>query len=358
MGVPLHELSTSDVSPDSLGVALDRLIEDLDKNFEHDLFHRSDTSNFVVCLSKRDVTNERRELISLLCRLVAGRIFVILVDEDSSEKLNIDVTAQCHHTTTGEYLCAELIEVVVGRDSLVRIPSLVYANALVGFPVDVIFLGDTIPSLCLDSILPLAERVFFHGAQMSGRTSQLRRLLSHTDQLVDLLWIQLSGWRGELKEVFSSQRLIQILPALSRIHLSFGTRGSYGALSCLYLAGWILDRLHLDVVAVGSRYFECRLPSGGMVELICEHRSDKNADFLALQFGAQDNEYVRISHDRFFETQISLAGITRTTHNEHDSNSVTHCLENYFLVGESVVNYRGAIERALELQSLRSGFQG
>lgn len=358
MNTQNYTLSSTDIAPAQITAEFDSLLERLDQKHTGDIFHRSDTSNFMICVARTDLNSEREELISLICRLVAGRVFVVCIDDESSDLFGVNISAQCHQTSDGEFLCAELVEITAGRKALERVPSIVHAHALVGFPIDVLFLGDRIPSICFEHFLPFAEKVFFHGAQLAGRSTQQRHLLEHTDQLIDLLWVQLAGWRGELKEVFGSQRMVQLLTEVGKIEISFGSRGNYGELSSYYIAGWILDRLQLNVVAVGARGFECQMPCGSSVDLICEHRSDRTLDLVSFQFGVQGDEYVRISSGKYFETQVSLAGITRTTHNEQDALSVTHCLENYFLVGESVVNYRGAIERALELQSLRSGFQG
>ena len=326
-----------------IGRSLDRLFQ----SFGDDaLYARGSNTNLMLLAGaapKEDLIEELVDLFSVShpCR------FFILRPDASLAKIQSEITALCRRVGKSEHLCTEVIRISFSPTAQAAVPGVVLANLMTGTGTELYLADKSVSITDLQNFGALAERIYYDCDCFGERFFQsgmAETLLAHGAALVDLNWIALGAWREQIRLCFERVMLRNANLRLAEIRLECPalSRSAAGAL----LAGWIVDRLGLRV-SKGS---------GSGVRL-----EDRHHHAMELNFKLSPGDQMRMV-EFVFESGLSLklasvpGGIeSHFGGGEYrlfapvESEPRIELLRRYFLIGESVSNYKHSLEAALKI---------
>ena len=335
-------------NPDGIAAALGDAVTSRE---ERSLYRVSSSINMILLASCRDALADLHELIDTLSVLHPGRYFAVYLDE-LLEELKVEVSARCYGLSKQESLCSEVIMVGASRSLFQAVPSVLFAHVLSGSPIELFLCDPCSDPGTLMLFLPLAKRVIFSSSHYFDRPEILHALLGREGGLVDLEWLDLTVWRRQTARAFDRPELAALLPQLTEITVSGRLDWSFEP---WLLAGWLADRLGVRSVApagkngvlleAGSSQIALRLAEqgGGGEKGLFEVK-------LALGAGPQATE-VCFRRGQELETMVTGERSGYYASEPFGEESWAGRLKLYFDVGESTVNFPGALENALAIRA-------
>ncbi len=341
------------VPASGIGKALQRLFpESVDP--EKEGYRISADRNFIVLTTKARLA-EIDHMLEDFAVSIPSRFFVVYEDP-ALKDLQTSVAGRCQIVSRGRHLCCELVRVACPKVGAALLPNVLRANLLTGMQTELLVGEQAVGSELLELVRPIADRLFLNSADVPGGLSTVRRL-NEDLPIVDVQWLFLSGWRDQLKSVFSHDLLVQQLDTLEEISIAAPGSGQ-GPLpaGALLLAGWIGSRLRLTPMSYGTGGFVCQSPAGERVQIRLRYDpkvQNGQVQNLRLDFRrlGPAEAHVELRHGARLETFVE-AGQRYHVSRMLDDETVTGALRRYFVIGESTTNYRSALRFAVELDNL------
>ncbi len=336
----------------------DTLAELKSKMGESDEAHASfTTQNMIVVGAPAPEETIEDDVVKQLMRLNPARFFLL---ELRSGDDDLKLTARCEVISKEDKICSEVIRIESSQNHISQAASALRSHLLTGVATDM-FIVDVTPvtEQVGTQIMALCERVIFDG-RICGGLGKASWLGKFCQTRIDLEWLRLAPWRESVRLLFEIPGVMNRLSDLKNITFVGGpTEGT--ALASLYMAGWILCCLKLEVVALGIGYYECRNEEGKTLEIRFEPSED-DFDSLRFQFKSDDSKFqnditVTISKKgEIIETVASGALEVRLSQPYRDFSTI-ELLQRFFLVGTSVYKYDVALRLAIDIENLKQGFR-
>lgn len=212
----------------------------------------------LVYLCARHAASDGQQILPELALCHPTRSILVSLDETKPPAERAWVTANCRRLEgENRQICSEAITLEIDGDATLRAASLIHSLTLGSLSTAVIWhhaLPITHPLLTL--LADSAERVITCAFHENAPASSLRPWLdfyqkaSESCVVSDLLWAELSGWRGAVAELFDDCPNVELLREV-RIH-STGDKTTAGA---LLVGAWIAESLKwkMDGIALRGR---------------------------------------------------------------------------------------------------------
>ncbi|MBK6765582.1 MAG: glucose-6-phosphate dehydrogenase assembly protein OpcA [bacterium] len=253
----------------------------------------------LVLVCQRGAEAETRELVPELALVHPTRTMLVSLDESIPAAQRAWVTAHCRKLE-GEQrqICSEAIILEMDGDSALRAASLIHSLSLGSLATAVVWH----PSLplahpLLANLSRSADRVITCATDHLAPASTLKpwfELYESVPQecvVTDLLWAELSGWRGAIAELFDKCTTVTRLSEV-RIH-STGDKLTCGALLC---GAWIASSMEWQTTSVA---LHGRRP---VIEFAGEHRlvfsPDGGSAPAGMEFLFSDGTTAAVLRDR------------------------------------------------------------
>lgn len=336
----------------------DTLAELKSKMGESEEAHASFTTQnmIVVGAPAADATIED-DVIKQLMRLNPARFFLL---ELRAGEEDLKLTARCEVISKEEKICSEVIRIESSQNHINQVASALRSHLLTGVSTDM-FIVDvaSITEQVGIQIMALCERVIFDGRSCGG-LSKASWLGKFCQTRIDLEWLRLAPWREAVRLLFEIPGFMNRLSDLKSITFAGGPQEG-AALSSLYMAGWVLGCLKLEVVALGIGYYECRSEEGRSLEVKFEPAND---DFAALIFNFNSREAapqnditVTLSKKGEIIESVASGALDMRLSQPYRDFSTIELLQRFFLVGTSVYKYDVALRLAIDIENLKQGFR-
>lgn len=330
-------------------------------------YKRSANTNMILLVGGVKELERVEGLLESLSLTHPSRFFLLYSDAKLGG-LETSVAAKCLLVAKSEHVCCEVVRIGVPNEkNLAEAKSVVQANLLTGMSTDLFLYYPATSLQTVDLLAPLADTLFFDSRALEREQEKINHISRMPLTLVDFEWVRLADWRDAVKAIFDRGAVMSLLPFTRSIRVVASATGGTNAASMagLLLTGWIVSRLGLQVHGYSSRSgFECKDSSGRSVKLDLLFASDSNETQpleIAFHFERQTTHsgdphviMERESADRL-EISVDVGGQSFNTSRSLDSGEISNFIVRYFSVGESIANYRAALRKGLELESLRRG---
>jgi glucose-6-phosphate dehydrogenase assembly protein OpcA len=317
--------------------------------------HASFTTQNTVVLGSTSVNGTlENEVVKNLMRLNPARFFLLEIKPDIKD---INLSARCELVSEENKICSEVIKLESPEDRMMEVASILRSHLLTGVSTD-LFISDisVVSEKVANNIISLCERVIFDGRTCGG-LSKAVWLGRFCNTRIDLEWLRLAPWREAVRMVFEIPGIANRLPDIEAITI-VGGKESTEALGPLYMAGWILGCLKLEVSARGTGFFECRGEAGVGVNLKFVP-GDAELSGIAFEFSDEKQPGFRVDMRRkgeILET-VSTGKFDVRTSQPYKDLSVIELLQRFFLVGTSVYKYDVALRQAIDIENLKQGYR-
>ncbi|MBL0062267.1 MAG: glucose-6-phosphate dehydrogenase assembly protein OpcA [bacterium] len=200
----------------------------------------------LVLVCDHGAEEDARELIPELALVHPTRTILVVLNESAPSAQRAWVTAHCRKLEgENRQICSEAIIVEIDGESSLRASSLIHSLSLGSLATAIVW-HQSLPldHALLKSLARSSERVITCATDDLAPASTLKQWLELYESVpqecvvTDLLWAELSGWRGAVAELFDQGSNIATLKEV-RIHSS-GDKMTCGALLC---AAWIASTL-------------------------------------------------------------------------------------------------------------------
>lgn len=350
------EIGLTETRPEAALHELDSLFSDLDRK---GAYARAAGSNFII-VSSCGGAGSLKDYIDLLSVLRPGRLFVVSPQSGLSG-LHTRVAALCRPVSRSEHVCCELIEITFGPETWPALPSVLFSLMRSGYETELFVRDGAAMESSLQHLAALAQRLIFDSGEFrSGFVttgSSLADMLKEKGrQLVDLKWLSFALWREQLRFVFDKPAAQSVLPFLSRIEVIMHGKEKSGIPSVgLLAAGWLMDRMGLELVGKGKEGVFLRNSYGGNVTLnlasscaLCAEALDE----LKLEFNDRRRSYcVSLFQGSSLQTVVRLDEEFKLSV-PFESVETIDLLKKFYVVGDSTLNYPASLRAAFKLQSL------
>jgi hypothetical protein len=335
--------------PARIGATLARMFADLQE--EGSTYNQSANSNLLVPVADASHLQELEPILDSLALVHPARVFILVLDQ-SKPKLEAQVSARCYGLSKDEHVCSEIIRVSGSTDALSAAPSVLRANLLTGTTTEMLVLGSQLQIGEISRFASLADSILIDSASLSARFSDLSEISAYTKNIIDFTWVGLGIWRDELKSMIARSGALPVLSNLERVHiLATGIDGRVSA-SALLFAGWIADRLHLNLRCDESGMLRGRGPQHPSVEFVFEiSKADQRdaLDRVAISFrGLTGTIEAELCRGALLEARSNFKQAYKASRRFEDE-TLAGRMRRQFLIGESFANYPGALVEALKL---------
>lgn len=299
------------------------------------------------------------DLIYTLSLTQPTRFFLVVMDEGASE-LRAEFAARCHAVSKNEHICSEAIRLTACPEKIGALCGAIRANLITGMPTQ-LYIYDKTGIQTFSYLAPLAEQIIFSSQVFEDNFSFASQLTAKNYNLIDLEWLRQSAWRDQIRSVFDRPLWRNFLPEIEAVEIESESPGAeVPAASSLIMAGWICDRLNLQAVSGSAGSFSCLAPGGRKILLNLGSSASKEAsqlNSLLLRFGKDGANLVQLRRSgeagrelaaELLETTVRLGEEFRLSRTLDDE-SRDALLRRYFFIGESTVNYRASLEKAMKL---------
>lgn len=337
--------------PERIGATLARMFADLQQ--EGGTYNQSANSNLLVPVADASHLKELEPILDSFALVHPARVFVVVLDQ-SKPKLEAQVSARCYGLSKHEHVCSEIIRVSGSTDALAAAPSVLRANLLTGTTTEMLVWGSELPIAEIARFASLADSILIDSASFAGRFSDLAAISAYTKNIIDFTWVGLGIWRDELKSMIARSGALSVLSTLEQVRVTAtGIDGKVSA-SALLFAGWIADRLHLNLQRDDSGVLRGRGPQHPAVAFTFETAQSAQRDLLdkvTLSFrGLAGSIEAELCRGGLLEARSSFEPTYRASRPFEDE-TISGRMRRQFLIGESFANYAGALREALKLYS-------
>lgn len=283
----------------------------------------------LVLVCEHGAEEQARELVPELALVHPTRTILVVLNESAPTAQRAWVTAHCRKLEgENRQICSEAIILEIDGESALRASSLIHSLSLGSLATAIVW-HESLPleHPLLKTLAATGERVITCATDHLAPASSLKRWLELYESVpqecvvTDLLWAELSGWRGAVAELFDE------CPGHSELKevriVSSGDKLTCGALLC---AAWIASTLDWEMTSVslhGSKpAIECAQdrriifsPEGGKVPAGIEFEF---ADNLIAAVTRDANQYTLICGDHTRAAHAREADmLTLLTHELH-----------------------------------------
>lgn len=339
-------------------------------------FLRAAHRNTVFLLSSPSHTSATDDIIQKLAIIHPSRFFVLVTNSDA-ETPRAEVCAQCHLIPGAagnkpEHLCSEVIRVHFKKEDLRKIPAILRANFVTGAPVEFFFPDAKISPEAATSFLTLADQIYFNSANFEAAPDLLSKIVEAGIPVVDTQWLGTAAWRDQVRSVFEAAALPALARGISKVEISYipVEKNQKPFLPFLF-AGWFVDRLGLEVLGRSGESYDCEAPHGGRVRLSISTQeleeelpasSGRSAVLSAISIAGivRGGKEVQIRIERKIGSDgfPQLDTAVRTEKPFRLSRALDEELESellgrFFMIGESIINYRAALSKGLLLKEFQ-----
>jgi hypothetical protein len=311
-------------------------------------------------------------VISELSIMHPSRFFLVQLEAPAGaseqDDLNIrcEVAGRCHWISGTHKVCCDIVKLVASTQAIKAITSVIRTNVHTGMPIELYLVGQPRVDAAAQSLFPLVDQIYYDLRGFSGCLTEFGPVLASKVAVTDFQWVALGPWREQVKLAFERlplRRSLQHLEGLNLVIAGQAARGGSAPLQSAIgrlLSGWFLDRLGLELRSATASGFKCRTESGKDIELKLQAAPGGEIPAISevsIQFGAGAEVRQVLfrrggsESERVLETIVegSLGfKMTRAL----DETTLSELYRKYFLVGESVSNYRAALERGIAMCQL------
>jgi glucose-6-phosphate dehydrogenase assembly protein OpcA len=208
----------------------------------------------------------------------------------------------------------------------------------------------------LETLLPLSDYVLLDSKEFEDSLDTLNRISRAKLKYFDFQWIRLAPWRDQIRQVFDRAQVGERLNELRSIEVhSSASRNVSIDFGGMLIAAWLAERLGAEPVAYGSFGYECVRGTGEIVRIgvmVDERHSESRLGRIEFRF---DGGTVRLMRNEGLECVVELGHSYRFARPFEDE-ELQSIIKRYYLIGESISNYDGALRSALDMIRLRQGF--
>jgi len=324
--------------------------------------HASFTTQNAVVIGSAPIDGTlENEVVTSLMKLNPARFFLLEIKPNLEA---VRLSARCELVSAENKVCSEVIRIEAAEDHMMEVASILRSHLLTGVSTD-LFISDAsvVSEKVGQHILALCERVIFDG-RCSGGLSKAAWLGRFCQTRIDLEWLRLAPWREAIRLLFEIPGVSNRLSDIQSVTITGGNIAGE-SLGALYMAGWILGCLKLEVRARGAGFFECKGMDGGSLEMrfsAGESASELAAEeisSLKLEFASNSGPGFRVDikrKDDILETLSSGVFDIRSSQPYKDLNTI-ELLQRFFLVGTSVYKYDVALRQAIDMENLKQGYR-
>ncbi len=330
--------------------ALNKLSSELAKAFESmeadgNRYIKSATINTLLVVNSNYDKKEIEDLIYSLTLVHPNRIFLIVLDETLKE-IKSEFSTRCHKISKNEHICSEVIRLFTSNINLSGLKSVIRANLITGVSTELILYEGVNPLDVCNQFAALSEQIIFTSSIFKNKFSDLNKLLQFDSLLIDLDWVKLSLWREQVKDLFNNPAAKEKLSELKQIEISY----SGDKIQALFLAGWLMDRLSLEIVSnSGSKLTLSSKDLENLTMEIHDKKSSSSDGVTQLNFFFENkSEYIKFARSEVLSSEINLKEHIRATRPAENLNFL-ELLKRYFFIGESIINYKDSLSKALKL---------
>lgn len=294
------------------------------------------------------------ELIELLVSVHPSR-FILLDLRENFHELGAAI-GDLSYDKAG----SQLIVIEAPLSSIAAVASVVRSDVLSGVSTELFLYDSGLTPAALQALLPLSDAIFlssglFDGISSSGwgdgRVALFRQILDTGFTIVDSEWLRFSTLREEIRRSFDRASR-ETLGKINSIVIEFeASQKGYPSVALLAM-GWCVERLGLRFVgpALDGYQFQHHAFGNGNVSLLLKgtFAVGSKAEVRKVTIACGDQS-VKISHTGTrISADVSL-GTAFHVERSFETESDWERLRRYFLIGESVTNYRPALAAALKL---------
>lgn len=200
----------------------------------------------LVLVCSHDAEEKARDIVPELALVHPTRTMLVVLNESAPTAQRAWVTAHCRKLDgENRQICSEAIILEIDGESALRASSLIHSLSLGSLATAVVWHESLqLNHPLLSHLTKSSERVITCATDDLAPASTLKEWLELYERapadcvFTDLLWAELSGWRGAVAELFDECPPASELKEV-RIH-SLGSKLTCGALLC---AAWIASTL-------------------------------------------------------------------------------------------------------------------
>lgn len=317
--------------------------------------HASFTTQNTVVLGSTSLNGTlENEVVKNLMRLNPARFFLL---EIKPEIQGINLSARCELVSEENKICSEVIKIEASESRMMEVASILRSHLLTGVSTD-LFISDisVVSEKVANNIISLCERVIFDGRTCGG-LSKAVWLGRFCKTRIDLEWLRLAPWREAVRMAFEIPGIGSRLEDIEAVTIIGGAEATE-SLGPLYMAGWILGCLRLEVYARGTGFYECRGEAGAGVNLKFVN-GEAETSGISFEFSNKNEPGFRVeikSKGEILET-IATGKFEVRTSQPYKDLSVIELLQRFFLVGTSVYKYDVALRQAIDIENLKQGYR-
>jgi glucose-6-phosphate dehydrogenase assembly protein OpcA len=233
----------------------------------------------VVCNEEAEDLRRATELIASIAETVPGRALVVGPPGGDPTRLDVYVSAHCHRSRSGAYICSEQVTIEPGGASLDRVPGTLLQLLVEEMPVYTWWRRrDLDPCELVDPLLDLSDYWMLDAALAASPEKCLESIIRLSSRatwaghVIDAAWVRLASWRDALASFFDDPARRPALDRVERFEVEAG-----GRVAQAYLAGWLVSRLGFRETD-DSRWAR---PDGTPVELALSPRRELPAGEVA-----------------------------------------------------------------------------
>jgi glucose-6-phosphate dehydrogenase assembly protein OpcA len=315
------------------------------------------TQNAVVIGSATADGTLEDSIVKNLMKLNPARFFLLEIKPGIED---IRLSARCELVSAENKICSEVIRIEAAEEHMMEVASILRSHLLTGVSTDLYIADVAVVSESVGQhIITLCERIIFDG-RFSGGLSKAAWLGRFCQTRIDLEWLRLAAWRESVRLLFE---IPSVANRLSDIHAVtiFGGAIPGESLGGLYMAGWLLGCLKLEVGARGAGFFECHGEDGASLEVrfAAGESSEEEVSALRFEFKSSSGPGFRVDIKRkgdILETLSAAPFEIRSSQPYKELNTI-ELLQRFFLVGTSVYKYDVALRQAIDIENLKQGYR-
>jgi glucose-6-phosphate dehydrogenase assembly protein OpcA len=206
---------------------------------------RACSMTLVVLTEESDDVSALGETLAALMPEHPARTMVVRLRGGGERVLTDRVYAQCWMPFgQRRQICCEQVEITASDSALGDLPPVVLPLAVPDLPLMVWCRSPRLlPMPEFRGIAAMAHKVVVDSAGIADGRAALHALaawLGKNVLLSDLAWTRLTRWREMLSQVFENRAYLDLLPAVTEVHVNFGASLETTA---WYMAAWLENAL-------------------------------------------------------------------------------------------------------------------
>jgi glucose-6-phosphate dehydrogenase assembly protein OpcA len=207
--------------------------------------------NLIVYTQEPRRTNYFKEVVKMIMEQFPCRIIFIQGDQFSSDPyLNVHVSVE--KSQTEHEIACDQVFIEAGGEDINRVPFLILPLFISDLPVYLLWGQDpTTENAILPHLQRFATRLIFDSESTEDlqhfSEDILKRLATHSLQIVDMNWARIGGWREVLAQTFDSPERLEQLANSHLIQIVYNNLCNeffmHPETQAVYLQAWLASRL-------------------------------------------------------------------------------------------------------------------